>query len=312
MHGLLLVDKPTGITSHDVVRIVRRMVKPAKVGHTGSLDPAASGLIVIMVGAATRALDYLDETRKEYRLSVRLGEETDTDDVEGAVIKTSDISHLSLLKIEEALAPFRGVIDQTPPLYSAVKKNGTPMYKLARKGLKPELQPRKVEIFALNLIAWAPPLLSLEMACSRGTYARSIARDLGRALSVGGRLESLVRTSGGSFRLEDAVTVTELMAGESELIRERLIPIAEAFGHIPDIIVQPHELRKLIRGVPARVSLASVKAVRPSDPNVPRLMKMVSKDGSLVILVRPEAAGAEVSLLPMRVFKAWDEHPGEA
>jgi tRNA pseudouridine55 synthase len=308
MHGLLLVDKPTGMTSHDVVRIVRRMVKPAKVGHTGTLDPAASGLVVIMVGAATRALDYLGETRKEYRLSVRLGEETDTDDVEGEVIKVSDISHLDLREIEEALESFRGVIDQTPPRYSAVKKNGVPMYKLARKGVFPEIQSRKVEIFLLNVIAWAPPLLSLDLVCSRGTYARSLARDLGQVLGVGGRLESLVRTSGGSFRLEDATGVQELMAGGNELIRERLIPLAQAFEHIPDILVQPNDLRKLIRGASARVSTAAIKAVRPGDSSTPRLMKIVSKDGSLVILVRPEASGAEAALLPIRVFKAWDDN----
>jgi tRNA pseudouridine55 synthase len=284
------------------------MVKPAKVGHTGALDPAASGLLVIMAGAATRALDYLSETRKEYRMTVRLGEETDTDDIEGEVIRTSDISHIDLPMIENALARFRGVIDQTPPHYSAVKKNGVPMYKLARRGVFPEMHPRKVEIFHLEVTGYTPPVVSLKLACSRGTYARSLARDLGRELGVGGRLETLVRISSGPFRLENAVSVQELDAGGVDLIKGRLIPLTEAFAHIPEIPVQPNDLRKLIRGAPARVSVAALKALQGDDSTVvPRLLKIVSKDGGLVILVRPAPEGSETALHPVRVFKAWDD-----
>ncbi len=159
------------MTSNDVVRIVKRCVRPSKVGHSGTLDPAATGLMVVLIGAATRTLDYLDESRKYYNLVVLLGEETDSGDREGNVISSCDTSALDLPHIEGVVERYVGVMDQVPPHFSAIKKRGVPMYKLARKGIFPELAARKIEIFSLTVVKWEPPFLELELICSKGAYA---------------------------------------------------------------------------------------------------------------------------------------------
>ena len=305
MHGILLVDKPEGITSNDVVRIVKRRVKPAKVGHSGTLDPAATGLIVVLIGAGTRTLDYLDENRKSYWMLVKLGEETDTDDRDGQVIRTADASALTVSQIEEKLGSYRGVIDQVPPHYSAIKREGEPLYKLARKGVFPELAPRKVEIFSLVLKGWQPPLLELEMVSSKGTYARALARDLGRDLGVGGRLEALRRTGSGRFRIEDAAPLADISEGGTQVIASRLIGLSDALAHIPDLRVTSPEATRLMRG--GAVVLAASRLMSSAGPRdqVPRLLKIVSASGDLLMLVRPEPSGTDIAIRPVRVFNTW-------
>lgn len=302
MHGLLLVDKPVGITSSDVVRAVKRLVKPAKVGHTGTLDPAASGLMVILIGAGTRTLDYLDESRKSYSLQVCLGEESDTCDRDGTIIQATDPSHISVAQIENVLESYRGVIDQIPPHFSAIKKQGVPLYKLARRGVFPDLEPRKVEIFSLSMIRWESPFLDLDLICSKGTYARSLARDIGRDLGVGGRLESLRRTAGGSFLVEDSLTMDDIEVGGADIIREHLIDLARALSHIPDLQVAAPELRRLMRGSPVTLPRSRLPESEPAQDIQPRLLKIASTKGGLVILVRPEPKGTEVSINPVKVF----------
>jgi len=302
MHGILLVDKPEGITSNRLVGAVKKLVRPAKVGHSGTLDPAASGLMVVLIGQGTRTLDYLDESRKEYRLTVRLGEETDTDDREGKVIGTGDPSGIAPARIEEALESYRGVLDQVPPQYSALKKNGVPLYKLARQGIQTDVPARKVEVFSLILKKWAPPLLNLEMISSKGTYARSIARDLGRDLDVGGRLESLRRTASGPFKVEDALPLDDISFGGREVIEENLIALPEALAHIPELSVFPLEVRRLMRGTSVNVPRSRLAVLKPAADPQPRLFKIVSGDGDLIILVRPRPKGPDISLLPVRVF----------
>ncbi len=307
MHGILLVDKPEGITSNEVVRIVRSRIKPAKVGHTGTLDPAATGLMVLLIGAGTRVLDYLDESRKRYLMTVLLGEETDTGDREGVVIRKEDPSGISLAAIEEVLISYRGVLDQVPPHYSAIKKEGVPLYKLARKGIFPDLSPRVVEIFSLVVTGWSQPLLELDMICSKGTYARALARDIGNELGVGGRLENLRRTASGPFNVEDAMTLDEAAVGGAEAISRRIIDLTDALAHIPDLPVLPTEVRKLMQGAPvavprSRLALAGSAADKPA-----RLFKIVSGNGGILILVRPEPKGADVSIRPVKVFHTWQE-----
>ncbi len=302
LHGILLVDKPEGITSNDVVRTVKRCVKPSKVGHSGTLDPAATGLMVVLIGAATRTLDYLDESRKSYSLVVRLGEETDSGDRDGNVISVEDPSGLSLQQIEAVLERHRGVLDQVPPHYSAIKKEGVPMYKLARKGIFPELAPRKVEIFSLSAIHWESPLLKLELTCSKGTYARALARDVGRDLGVGGRLEELRRTSSGPFHVGDAASLDEVVQGGVKFVTQRLIGIPAALSHIPELQVLPGEVRRLMRGT----SVSFPRTRLPLGQDQPRLLKIVSGNGGLLILVRPEPKGADISVRPVRVFNTWE------
>lgn len=306
MHGILLIDKPEGITSNDALRIIKKLIRPAKVGHSGTLDPAASGLMVVLIGAGTRALEYLDENRKTYELVVRLGEETDTGDRDGAVVRTGDPSGLDLPCIQEVVAGFKGVMDQVPPHYSAIKKNGVPLYKLARKGVFPELAPRKIEIFSLAVRNWDAPLLGLELICSKGTYARSLARDIGRDLNVGGRLESLRRIASGPFQVKDALGLDAIADGGKELISRRLISLARALSHIPDLQVTIAEVRRLMRGTEVIVPRGRLPV--PDDPlePQPRLYKIVSGNDGLVILVRPEPKGSEISLRPAKVFSTWE------
>jgi len=307
MHGILLVDKPEGITSNDVVRLVKKFVKPAKVGHTGTLDPAASGLVVVLIGAATRALDYLDESRKHYRMTVLVGEETDTDDREGTVIRTGDASGVTLARIEEALGKYIGVVDQIPPSYSAIKKNGVPLYKLAREGAAPEMPPRKVEIFSLTVMAWDPPLLDLDLLCSKGTYARALARDLGRDLGVGGRLERLRRVASGPFRVENAIGTSQIKEDGRAAVTDNLIRLADGLGHIPELQAFPNEIRRLMRGTPVVFSRSRFLVKDALHDQHARLLKIVSGEGDLVILVRPEPRGPDLAVLPVRLFKTWDE-----
>ncbi|MGB6066686.1 MAG: tRNA pseudouridine(55) synthase TruB [Desulfomonilaceae bacterium] len=307
MHGILLVDKPEGITSNEVVRIIKSRIRPAKVGHTGTLDPAATGLMVILIGAGTRALDYLDESRKRYELTVLLGEETDTGDRDGSLIRKTDASGISLARIEEAVSGFQGVLDQVPPHYSAIKKEGVPLYKLARKGIFPDLSPRVVEVFSLVVTGWNPPLLELDLICSKGTYARSLARDIGNDISVGGRLERLRRIASGPFNVEDSVTLDECSIGGAEAISHHIISLPDALAHIPDLPALPTEIRKLIQGAPVAVpkSRLALAGVTPDKPA--RLFKIVSGNGGILILVRPEPKGSDVSIRPVKVFHAWKE-----
>ena len=302
MHGLLLTDKPEGMTSTDVVRIVKRHVKPAKVGHTGTLDPAASGLLVVMIGAATRALDYLDEFKKRYALKVKLGEETDTHDREGEVMSVADPSGVTLDRIEEVLTHYRGVIEQVPPHFSAVKKNGVPLYKLARKGVKVDAPPRKIEIFSLTVTGWESPFLDLDLLCSKGSYARSLARDIGRDLEVGARLETLRRTESGSFHVSDALSMDELSSGGAEIIAARLMDISTALDHIATIRTMADETRKLMRGDQVRINRSRLTVESEVQRRSERLFKIVSPELGAVILVRPKPGRGDISLQTVRVF----------
>jgi len=304
MHGILLVDKPEDMTSNHLVQILKRLVRPAKVGHTGTLDPAASGLMVLLIGAATRTLDYLDESKKRYKLTVRLGEQTDTDDRDGTVIRSEDPSAVTADQIQQVLCGYTGVMDQVPPIYSAIKKDGVPLYKLARKGVLLTLEPRKVEIFSLDMVQWRPPFLDLDLVCSKGAYARSLARDIGIDLGVGGRLEKLRRTASGPFTVEDSMTLDDIDAGGRETVIRNLISLPDALSHIPDLQISSPELRRILRGSPftlarSRVPRSSLFCNRQSH-----LFKIVSGNGSVVILVRCEPKGTEVSVRPVRVFNA--------
>jgi len=306
MHGILLIDKPEGITANDVVQAVKRLVKPAKVGHTGTLDPAASGLMAVLIGAATRVLDYLDEHRKHYAMVVRLGEETDSGDRDGTVIRGADPSGITLQDIEEVLQRYRGVIDQVPPHFSALKRDGVPLYKLARKGVFPELQPRKVEIFSLIPESWTPPLLELSMVCSKGTYARAVARDLGRDLRVGGRLESLRRISSGPFQIDQAIALDRIAQGGRELISQRLISLAQSLTHIPTLRVLAAEARKLMRGSQVVVPRSRMLTEGAEAEHPARMYKIVSGNDGLLILVRPEPSGWDICLRTVKVFNTWE------
>ena len=210
LHGFLIVDKPAGWTSHDVVGRARRLLGERKIGHAGTLDPAATGVLPLAVGTATRVLEYLAGASKTYVAEVTFGVETDSADADGAVIGVSDPSGVDRAGIETALASLRGPQDQIPPMHSAVKIAGRRLYDLARIGETIERAPRRVEFFVLELLDWTPPVARVLVDCSKGTYVRVLAQDLGTRLGAGAHLSDLVRTRTGPFTLCQAITVADL------------------------------------------------------------------------------------------------------
>lgn len=224
--GVLVVDKPAGWTSHDVVAHVKRKLKAKKVGHLGTLDPLATGVLVLVINGATKYSSLLDTGAKEYLAMARLGEETDTYDREGKVVASSDVSGMTEESVRRALGGFRGVIRQVPPMYSAIKSNGTPLYKLARKGVTIEREAREVEIYGLEVFRIELPMVEFKVLCSRGTYLRSMCHDLGEALGTGAHLTELRRLASGDFSIGEAVPP----GIEAEGLAGRIIPLEEALA----------------------------------------------------------------------------------
>jgi tRNA pseudouridine55 synthase len=301
MDGILIIDKPEGWTSHDVVARLRRVLKTKRIGHTGTLDPFATGVLVMLVGKATRLAQFLDKDEKEYEALVRFGVETDTGDRTGEARQSqvADESQVSsprsqvedgdilLEKIKAVLPQFRGEIEQTPPMYSAKKIAGKKLYELARKGVEIERQPIPVTIYELKLIerpsdlglgTWDSGLLTdfgpwtldsgptmdlgLRVACSAGTYIRTLAEDIGRAVGTGAHLAELRRTRAGRFSLTRAVTLEELEVLEDPAVI--LVSMNEAVSHLPEIKLSDDELVKIRNGVkiPARIDTPGVQIVR--------------------------------------------------
>jgi tRNA pseudouridine55 synthase len=210
MNGILNINKATGMTSHDVVAKIRRLLKEKRVGHAGTLDPAASGVLPICVGQATRVAEYLSESGKAYLATILFGTVTDTYDAEGTILRTSNTADLPLKSVEEALGHFLGPQMQVPPRFSAIKVQGRPAYKRMRSGEDITLQPRPIVIYALQITEWNPPFVTLAIECGKGTYIRSLAYDLGEYLGCGASLHSLVRTRSGPFYLSESITLDQL------------------------------------------------------------------------------------------------------
>ena len=250
-NGIIIIDKPQGWTSHDVVAKCRRLLGERRIGHAGTLDPMATGVLPVFVGRATRAVEYAAEAGKEYVAGLRLGLSTDTQDITGTVLSTSD-TVISRDALEAALAPFRGDILQVPPMYSALKKNGKPLYELARKGQEVERQPRPVTISALEVVErTGENRFTLRVACSKGTYIRTLCHDIGQALGCGGVMCSLRRTQAAGFTLEQAVTVDALaQAAEEGRAEALLMPVDSYFTQYPALTIQPAQDRLCRNGNP--------------------------------------------------------------
>jgi tRNA pseudouridine55 synthase len=210
LDGILNVDKPAGKTSYGVVARIKRLSGERRVGHAGTLDPDATGVLPVCLGKATRIVEYLSDASKTYQAVIELGATTDTYDASGQILQRGDTSDIDRTKLESALTLFRGTIQQTPPMYSALKHNGEPLYKLARAGINIERKSRNITIFRLEITDWQPPAVTLEIECSKGTYIRSLAHDLGQALGCGAYLKTLVRTAYGPFNVKDAVSLPQL------------------------------------------------------------------------------------------------------
>lgn len=229
--GVLNLDKPQGHTSHDVVERVRELTGTRRVGHAGTLDPLATGVLLVCVGrTATRIAEFLMAEPKTYRADAKFGISTDTFDAEGEIVTESPVN-VGRDQIERALELFRGSIEQTPPMYSAVKHGGKPLYRLARRGVEVERAARRVEVYSLDLVAWNPPTCTLQMTCSAGTYVRVLVHDLGQRLGCGAYVTGLTRLASGRFRLEHAVTLSEFAQKAKEGQWAPLIcPIDEALA----------------------------------------------------------------------------------
>ena len=234
MDGIFNINKPTAMTSHDVVAIIRKHLKQKHVGHAGTLDPLASGVLPICVGQATRVAEYLNESGKAYQADINFGTATDTYDAEGTITATASTADLTLNMIQETLEQFRGPQMQNPPLYSAIKIQGQPAYKRARAGEVIVLEPRPIVIHLLEILEWIPPRLTLAIECSKGTYIRSLAHDLGMQLGCCAYLEALVRTRSGPFTLSDSITLEQFAdAVETNSIQHYSFPLDKALEQYP-------------------------------------------------------------------------------
>ncbi len=261
MFGFINLNKPRGLTSHNCISKIRRLLNIKKVGHGGTLDPLATGVLPIAVGKATRLLQFLPE-QKAYRARIRLGVTTTTDDLEGEVLTTKSTTHLSREAIVASLEQFQGEIEQIPPVYSAIKKNGQKMYELARKGIDVEVPPRIVTIDSIEVIDFIlGDFLEVDVAitCGSGTYIRAIARDLGQTLGVGGTLANLVRTKSCGMSLDSSLSFEEL---EAKLRHNQSIFIepAQALPHLPAIILNSHEADKWLQGQTVPIVIDEVQA----------------------------------------------------
>jgi len=251
--GFLVIDKPAGISSHDVVNRVRRILGTRKVGHTGTLDPFATGVLPIAVGEGTKAIQFLDEGEKAYEAVIRLGLVTDTLDITGTVLQEHDSGGLGQEQLLSAMAALTGEISQVPPMYSAIKQGGQPLYKLARKGIEVERQSREVIIHSFELLEFSSPLATVRVHCSRGTYVRTLADDLGKLLGCGACLTALRRTLSGPFRLADAMTLEQLASyAEEGVAQHHVVHVPTALSHLAQIQLTESELQKLKNGIPPR------------------------------------------------------------
>ena len=293
MNGILNINKATGMTSHDVVAKVRKILRQKRVGHTGTLDPAASGVLPICVGQATRVAEYLSESGKAYQAEVIFGAVTDTYDSEGVIIRTASIADLALPQIEEALSHFLGPQAQLPPRYSAIKIQGQPAYKRARAGEEISLEPRSITIDRLQIIAWNSPRLTLAIECSKGTYIRSLAYNLGEYLGCGAYLGALVRTRSGPFFLSESITLEQLAdAAASESVHEHLFPADKALQGYPTLLLDAVSAARVLHGMPFQYD--------PDPPISSKLARVYDTSGHFLAIA--EWDPAQQLWKPKKVF----------
>ncbi len=275
--GLMLVDKPAGPSSHKVVSIVRQGTGVRKVGHAGTLDPRASGVLVLCLGAATRLSEFLSTASKRYEAVIRFGTSTETYDAEGEAVRVTDNTPEEAA-ILEVLPTFQGEIQQTPPPYSAIKIKGKKAYELARKGEEVELEPRSITIYQLEFIRYTPPDLLINVECSAGTYIRSLAHDMGEALDAGAHLANLRRLKSGPFSLEDCIPLSKLETSlEAGTWQQYLRPAADALPDLPIVHVQGALFRDVING--RRIAAEG----RPQG-----MARAIGPDGDLVAILQAD------------------------
>lgn len=303
MDGLLVIDKPAGPTSHDIVARVRRLLGGVKTGHCGTLDPSATGVLAVAVGRATRLFPFLSGHDKTYAACIRFGFATDTYDAAGRPVPPESAAFPSEAGLREEMGRFVGRIRQVPPAYSALKRDGQPLYKLARADRPVQPEPREVVVRRFELRAWDPPLAEVDVACSAGTYVRSLAHDLGRAVGCGAHLAALRRTSSGPFRVEDAVALEALesrvRSGDIGLV---LVPMERLLPELPAILLGAEGAARARHG--NRISREHLLAPEGRPAGTPAapgtVVRLFAPDGRLLALARP--TGGEEGFAPFLVL----------
>jgi tRNA pseudouridine55 synthase len=292
--GILNIDKPGGITSYRVVSLVKRLSSERRVGHAGTLDPMAIGVLPVCLGQATRIVEFLADAAKAYRAVIELGVTTDTYDASGNIIHQKDASGINRNQVETALASFRGVIHQTPPMYSAVKHQGKKLYQLARAGITVERKSRPAKIYSLEIVDYQPPLVTIDVECGKGTYIRSLANDLGQVLGCGASLKSLVRWRYGPFDIEDAVSLQQLEEAFISCGWEHLVhPMDSVLSAWPAVVLDKALEQAVRNGVSVSLQL---------DDSGGSRCRAYTADGRLLGLLRfvPEKG----LWLPLKVFSS--------
>ena len=262
LHGILLLDKPLGWTSNDALQKAKGLLRAEKGGHTGTLDPLATGLLPLCFGAATKFSQASLDADKRYVATLRLGQRTSTGDAEGEVIEERDAAHVDRAAIEATCARFTGRIEQRPPMHSALKHQGKALYEYARAGVEVERALRSVDVHHIHIIDWQAVTLVIDVACSKGTYIRTLAEDIGAALGCGAHLSALRRTACGALAIGDAITIEQLAALEEPAREALLRPTDELLAAWPEVQLATEEAARFTNGLRRRVQLADSPAVR--------------------------------------------------
>ncbi len=299
MTGVLILDKPAGFTSFDAVAVCRRLCHERKIGHTGTLDPMATGVLPLLLGKATRAASLLEDTDKEYEAGFRLGVSTDTEDSTGKVLETSD-TPVSRELLESLLPRFRGEIMQVPPMYSAVSKDGKRLYELARKGIEVERDARPVTIFKLELMEYHEETREgkLTVSCSKGTYIRTLIADLAKAAGSLGVMTALRRTKACGFTLADAITLDEAKAlSEAGTLEEKLRPVESLFVHLPTVTVSGAQAARFGNG--GQLDLKRIPAFRKQNPPDGEIVRVRGEKGEFLGLGQVQAEKGWLAILKL-------------
>jgi len=291
MDGVLVIDKAAGPTSHDVVASVRKLLGEKKVGHTGTLDPAATGVLPLVLGRATKIARYLTGSDKTYRAIVRLGINTTTLDGEGEILRERPVE-VEEAQVRAAVMSFVGDIEQLPPMYSAKKIDGKRLYELARKGVEVARETKAITIHTIDFLAWRSPDLEIEVRCSAGTYLRVLAQDIGEKLDCGGYLHQLRRTAAGAFTMEDAVTVEQLV-DDRDAALEKMVPLSRALSSLPAIELPPSMGKMVASG--HQLNVGDLRTLDLPDFAKDAAVTLGLDNGQVVAVARTLIASAELS-----------------
>jgi tRNA pseudouridine55 synthase len=316
--GLLIVDKPEGITSLDVVREIKHRLGVKKAGHIGTLDPFATGVLPIVINEGTKLVPFLREGPKEYEVTLQLGEETNTDDWTGKVVMSKPWEGVQPEKVEALIHSFLGKIRQTPPMFSAIKMQGKPLYRWARKGIEVERKEREVEIYNIQMQGIELPLVRFKVSCSKGTYIRTLGRDIGTKIGCGAHLLRLRRVRSGPFTLEQAISWEKLKdLSKPDALYPWLISLEAALPSLPEVIGDEQSVKKVRFGKEMMVQDLSPKTLPYFEKG--QWLKMSSPQEGLVAILKSEVKGTDipwanpeaVALRPLRVFHPQKQYPTE-